>query len=169
MKLIILTLSLFFSMLSNASVNQWEGLTFPSFSLYDQSNQLVSNKNYAGKWLVVYFYPKDKTPGCTVEAQNFTDSYAQFKQLNTDIVGVSYDSVTSHKEFADLYQLPFSLLADTEATLSKALKVDRLLPWPHASRQTFLVNPDGIIVKHFADVKPNSHAAELLKLLKTLQ
>ena len=84
-------------------------------------------------------------------------------------MGVSYDDVSSHKEFADLYEMPFSLLADTDAQLSKAMKVDRILPWPHASRQTFLVNPQGIIVHHFKEVKPSKHSQELLMMLKQKQ
>ena len=117
----------------------------------------------------MYFYPKDKTPGCTVEAKNFTTDYPLYQQLNTQIVGVSYDDVASHRDFAETYEMPFTLLADTDAELSKALKVDRLLPWPHAGRETFLVNPQGVIVEHFSDVKPDSHSVELLKSLKKHQ
>ncbi|MET1255822.1 peroxiredoxin [Aliikangiella maris] len=151
-----------------STLNQWQGVPFPEFSLLDQHGEVRTNKDYTGRWLIVYFYPKDKTPGCTVEAQNFTDDYQLFKSLNTEILGVSYDDVDSHKEFADLYNMPFSLLADTEATLSKKLKVDRLLPWPHASRQTFLVDPSGKIVHHFAEVTPKKHSKELLQLIKKL-
>lgn len=169
MKKIIYTLFLFISFNALANVNQWEGVPLADFSLQNQNGKTLTNADFKGKWLVVYFYPKDKTPGCTVEAQNFTDDYSKYKALNADIVGVSYDDVSSHKEFSDLYEMPFSLLADTDARLSKAMKVDRILPWPHANRQTFLVNPQGIIAHHFKEVKPSNHSQELLTVLKQKQ
>lgn len=151
-----------------ADANRWQGLPFPDFSLKDQHNKVTTLKDFKGKWTVVYFYPKDKTPGCTVEAQNFVDDYKQYSALNTEIVGVSYDDVGSHIDFADTYEIKFPLLADTEHTLSKAMDVDRFLPWPHSSRQTFLVDPKGIIQKHYEDVTPKSHSQELLVDLKSL-
>jgi len=153
---------------SNATSNRWEGQNFPSFNLADQHGEIKSNNDYKNKWLIVYFYPKDRTPGCTVEAQNFVNDYAQFQTLNTEIVGVSYDSVESHKDFADTYEMKFTLLADTEKKLSKTMDVDRFLPWPHPSRQTFLVDPKGIIVKHYKDVDPKTHSKELLVDLREL-
>ena len=144
----LVLIALLFSMNLQANSNQWEGLPLTAFSLQDQTGKVRSNGDFKGKWLVLYFYPKNKTPGCTVEAQNFTDDYPKYEALNAEIVGVSYDDVDSHKDFADTYSMPFTLLADTDAKLSKALKVDRILPWPHASRQTFLINPEGVIVHH---------------------
>ena len=152
-----------------ASANQWEGIPLTDFKLQDQQGIERTNKDFLGQWMVLYFYPKDKTPGCTVEAQNFTDDYAKFQLLNTQIVGVSYDDVESHKDFSDTYEMPFILLADVSKVLSKAMKVDRLFPWPHASRQTFIINPKGIIVKHYSDVSPKSHSKELLVQLKRSQ
>lgn len=169
MRKIVCALLLITSFNILAKANQWEGVPLVNFNLQDQNGKSLSNKDFKGSWLVLYFYPKDKTPGCTVEAQNFTDDFAKYKALNTKILGVSYDDVDSHKEFADLYNLPFSLLADVDAELSSAMGVDRILPWPHASRQTFLVNPEGTIVHHFKKVKPNDHSKELLTLLKQLQ
>jgi len=163
--LIIFCLS--FSVLANS--NQWEGVPLSEFELKDQHGEIRTNGDFKGQWLVLYFYPKDKTPGCTVEAQNFTTDYPLYQQLNTQIVGVSYDDVASHKDFADTYEMPFTLLADTDKTLAKALKVDRILPWPHASRQTFLVNPDGIIVHHVEDVTPKTHSREMLEIIKRRQ
>ncbi|WP_168204007.1 peroxiredoxin [Aliikangiella coralliicola] len=165
----LLLTSFFLSFSASANSNVWEGTPFLSFSLADQTGKIRTNQEFSGKWLVVYFYPKDKTPGCTIEAQNFTDDYAKYQALGVEIVGVSYDDIAAHKDFAETYELPFTLLADTEAQLSKAMKVDRLLPWPHASRQTFLVNPQGIIVQHFKKVKPKEHSAELLKSIRRHQ
>ena len=166
-RLITLCFCLSFNVLANS--NQWEGVPLTAFKLADQSGNLRTNDDFKGRWLVLYFYPKDKTPGCTIEAQNFTDDYPQYQELDTEIVGVSYDDVASHKDFAETYEMPFVLLADVDKTLSKSLKVDRILPWPHASRQTFLVNPDGTIVHHFEDVTPKTHSAELLAVIKQKQ
>ncbi|MDH5432407.1 MAG: peroxiredoxin [Gammaproteobacteria bacterium] len=152
-----------------ASSNVWEGLPVPQFTLNDQNGITKTNDDFKGKWLVLYFYPKDKTPGCTVEAKNFTADYSKYETLNTNIAGVSLDDVESHKDFADTYNMPFTLLADTDSKLSEALKVKKILPWPHASRQTFLVNPQGIIVQHFAKVDPKTHSEELLKAIKKHQ
>jgi len=154
---------------STPDSNKWEGRSLPQFELLNQSGELINSVQYKGKWLVLYFYPKDKTPGCTIEAQNFTNDYARYQQLNTEIVGVSLDDVESHKDFAETYELPFNLLADTESKLSKTMEVKRFLPWPHASRQTFLIDPKGIIVRHFDEVEPKVHSQQLLKALQALQ
>lgn len=148
-----------------SSPNRWEGTPLVKFSLMDQHGKIRNNQNFKGNWLVLYFYPKDKTPGCTLEAQQFTKDYQKFKKLGVEIVGVSLDDVASHKDFSDTYQMPFILLSDSEAQLSKALDVYSYFPWPHASRQTFLINPEGIIAKHIESVTPKTHSAELLKLI----
>lgn len=152
-----------------ADSNQWEGQPFAKFSLSDQQGKLRTNADFIAKWMIVYFYPKDKTPGCTVEAQNFVNDYASFQSLNVEIIGVSYDDTESHKDFADTYEMKFTLLADTDHKLSKAMNVDRFLPWPHSSRQTFIVDPKGTIVKHYEEVDPKSHSKNLLADLKTFQ
>lgn len=164
---LISTLIFVFSLQVTANTNKWEGTPLPQFSLSDQDGKLKTNKDLLGKWQIVYFYPKDKTPGCTIEAQNFTDDFAKYQSLGVNIVGVSYDDVASHRDFADTYEIPFTLLADTDAKLSKALKVDKLFPWPHASRQTFIVDPKGTIVKHIKKVSPKSHSKELLAWFKS--
>ncbi len=155
-----------FTSFCQASTNEWKGVPLPQFNLKNQSGETKTNSDFLKHWLVVYFYPKDKTPGCTVEAQKFVDDYPIYQKLNVEIIGVSYDDVESHKEFADLYNMPFSLLADTDKKFSKAMKVDKLLPWPHASRQTFIVNPEGIIVEHISEVSPETHSKQLLESLK---
>jgi thioredoxin-dependent peroxiredoxin len=149
--------------------NQWEGVPLVEFKLKDQLGIERTNKDFKGQWLVLYFYPKDKTPGCTVEAQNFTNDYSQYQLLNTQVVGVSYDDVASHKDFSDTYEMPFVLLADVDKKLSKAMDVDNLFPWPHASRQTFVVDPEGNIVKHYPKVSPKNHSKQLLKFLTLIQ
>jgi thioredoxin-dependent peroxiredoxin len=154
---------------SKIDASEWQDVPLVDFSLKDQTGQLRSSSEFKGRWLVLYFYPKDKTPGCTVEAQNFTQDYEKYKQLDTEIVGVSYDDVASHKDFSDTYDMPFALLADTDKQLAKALKVDRIFPWPHASRQTFIIDPKGVIKKHYADVSPKQHSNELLQALTELQ
>ena len=166
MKSIVILLVSLLAFNLNAATNVWEGTPLQSFSLLDQTGKNRTEKDFTGKWLVLYFYPKNKTPGCTVEAQNFTDDYAKYQKLGADIVGVSYDDIDSHKDFAETYEIPFTLLADTDAKLSKALKVDRVLPWPHASRQTFIINPEGVIVEHIEKVKPQTHSEQVLTKLK---
>lgn len=163
-------LFLIFSISSNshAEANRWQGQPFASFNLQDQNGKLRSNQSFNGQWVVIYFYPKDRTSGCTVEAKNFVSDYLDYQSLNVEIVGVSYDDVESHKDFADTYEMKFTLLADVDKQLSKAMNVDRFLPWPHPSRQTFVVNPEGIIVKHYEDVDPKTHSKQLLKDLNGL-
>lgn len=153
----------------NALADTWEGQPFPAFQLSDQKGLPHDNKQYLGHWLVVYFYPKDNTPGCSLEAHNFAEDYALFKALDTEILGVSYDDSASHQAFVEEYHLPFALLVDVDAKLSKSLKVDRLLPFPHADRQTFIVDPQGRIRVHYEKVLPARHSEQLLARLKALQ
>lgn len=168
-KYLFTLLIVIFSTFSNAKANRWQGVPFPQFELADQNSAIKSNKDFQSKWVVYYFYPKDKTPGCTTEAKNFVDAYAKFKALNTEIVGISYDDSESHKDFAETYDLKFTLLADVDRKLTKSLEVDSLFPWPHPSRETFLVNQKGNIVKHYDDVDPDTHSFQLLKDIKLLQ
>ncbi len=162
-------LILIFTASSFAKGNRWQGVPFPQFELADQNEEIKNNRDFKNKWVVYYFYPKDKTPGCTTEAKNFANQQASFDSLNTKIVGISYDDSASHKDFAEIYDVKFTLLADVDHKLTKALDVDSLFPWPHPSRQTFLVNQKGNIVKHYKDVDPDSHSSQLLKDIKLLQ
>jgi thioredoxin-dependent peroxiredoxin len=168
MKTISAIIVLLFSLNASSNTNRWEGQPFAQFELADQHGKIKKNDDFAGQWKVVYFYPKDRTPGCTVEAQNFVDDYAKYQANNVAIIGVSYDDVESHKDFSDTYEMPFTLLADVDKKLAKAMDVDRILPWPHPSRQTFIVNPEGTIVKHFESVDPKSHSKELLATFSKL-
>ena len=169
MKTLYLFAFAIFANLSLAASNVWEGQPFAQFSLRDQTGKLKSNADFLGHWTVIYFYPKDKTPGCTVEAQNFTQDFKKYQKLGVNIVGVSYDDVESHRDFAETYEMTLTLLADVDHRLGKAMKVDRFLPWPHTSRETFVVNPEGFIVKHYGKVSPQTHSDDLLARLPLLQ
>lgn len=145
------------------------GAEAPSFKLQDQNGDWHQLSDYHGKWLAVYFYPKDDTPGCTTEACNFRDNIYAFKAIGAAVVGISVDDVDSHKEFSDKYKLPFTILADEDGKTAEAygvLKDYKLVKL--ASRQSFLVDPDGKIAKHYDDVDPDEHTDEVLTDLKAL-
>jgi peroxiredoxin Q/BCP len=152
-----------------AATNVAVGRPAPEFELPDQSGQLHSLEDYRDRWVVLYFYPKDQTPGCTTEACEFRDNIFAFRGLNAQILGVSLDDVDSHKKFADKYGLPFPLLADSEGTTADAYGVKtRMFGMKLAKRQTFLIDPDGNIAKHYESVKPATHSAQVLADLKLL-
>ena len=145
------------------------GATAPEFELSDQNGQLHSLEDYREQWVVLYFYPKDDTPGCTTEACEFRDSIFEFKDLNAQILGVSLDDVESHKAFAEDYGLPFPLLADVEGDVATAYGVKtRMMGMSVAKRQTFIVGPDGSIAKHYEKVTPAEHSKQVLADLKEL-
>lgn len=143
----------------------------PDFDLRDQNNQTVSLDSFRGQHVLLYFYPKDDTPGCTTEACNFRDDYSNYQKAKIVILGVSPDSPTSHKKFQDKYQLPFTLLADENHQVCDLFKV-----WgPKKSfgkeydgvhRTTYLINPDGIIKEVFQKVSPAKHSAQILEIIK---
>lgn len=147
----------------------------PDFSLPDQTNHRRSLKDFKGKWLVLYFYPKDDTPGCTKEACNFRDVRDSIATLgNAEVVGVSKDSVKSHAKFADKHDLNFMLLSDPEAITIHAYK-----SWGQKKfmgrefmgilRNTYIIDPKGMIVKEYPGVDPKTHAEEVIKDLRALQ
>jgi peroxiredoxin Q/BCP len=145
------------------------GTAAPEFRLQDQNGDWHDLKDYRGKWLAVYFYPKDDTPGCTTEACNFRDNIYAFKAIGAEVVGISVDDVESHAEFSSKYELPFVILADHTGETAEAYGV--LRDWKLmkiASRQSFLVNPEGVIVKHYEDVDPDTHTQEVLADLKSM-
>lgn len=146
-----------------------EGERAPSFSLMDQNGQTHTLADYHGKWLVLYFYPKNDTPGCTTEACNFRDDIFRFREMGVSIVGISLDDVESHQAFAEKYSLPFSLLSDAEKQVSSAYGVlTRMGPLSFARRETFIINPEGGIAKHYGRVNPDTHSAEVLADLTML-
>ena len=174
MKYAILLPSLFLAALSiGSSVSASEvtavGTPAPEFELPDQTGQLHSLEDYRDQWVVLYFYPKDETPGCTTEACEFRDNIFEFKALNVQILGVSFDDVESHQKFAEHHELPFPLLADTEGKAADAYGVKtKMLGWTVAKRQTFLIDPAGNLAKHYDSVKPATHSTEVLNDLRAL-
>ena len=145
------------------------GAPAPEFELSDQAGQLHSLEDYRDQWVVLYFYPKDETPGCTTEACEFRDNIFEFRKINVQILGVSFDDVESHRKFAENYDLPFPLLADTEGNAAEAYGVKtKMLGMTIAKRQTFLIDPAGNLAKHYDKVKPETHSTEVLADLKTL-
>ena len=147
----------------------------PAFSLEEQNGKIHSLADYAGKWVVLYFYPKDDTPGCTTEACNFRDERDAIAEYgNAVVIGISKDTVKSHKKFADKFDLNFTLLGDPDHTV-----IEKYDAWQERSmygrkymgivRSTVIINPEGKIVKEYPKVDPKKHAVEIIKDLQTLQ
>jgi len=143
------------------------GQKSPDFSALDQHGNTVSLRGFTGKKLIIYFYPKDDTPGCTKEACSLRDNYGKLTMEGYQIVGISPDSITSHQKFADKYDLPFPLLADTDLAITKAFgawgeknmygkKYEGLL------RTTFIINEAGIVESVIKKVKTDDHASQIL-------
>lgn len=153
----------------SASEQPAVGSPAPEFELADQTGQLHSLEDYRDQWVVLYFYPKDETPGCTTEACEFRDNIFSFRDLNAQILGVSLDDVESHREFAENHSLPFPLLADVDGIAADAYGVKtRMFGMTVAKRQTFLIAPGGNIVKHYEKVKPSEHSTQVLEDIKSL-
>jgi peroxiredoxin Q/BCP len=147
----------------------------PSFSLPDQNDKIHSLKDYAGTWLVLYFYPKDETPGCTTEACNFRDARDTIAEFGrAGVVGISKDTVKSHKKFADKHELNFTLLSDPDHKV-----IDAYGAWQKKKfmgreymgimRNTYIINPDGMIAKEYIGVDPKDHVGTIIEDLKTLR
>lgn len=144
------------------------GTAAPDFRLQDQDGNDHSLASYQGKWLIIYFYPKDDTPGCTKEACAIAEVYGDFEKLGVAVVGVSKDTPRSHKKFAEKYHLPFTLLSDPTTEMMQAYGA-----WGEKSmygrtfmgtlRISYLVDPEGKIAKVYPDVDPATHALELLR------
>jgi peroxiredoxin Q/BCP len=146
------------------------GATAPDFTLTSQDGTPVNLHDFRGKWIVLYFYPKDFTSGCTTEAHNFQRDLAQYQAKNTVILGVSVQDADSHKQFCAKEGLNFKLLADTNKKVSEAYgSVMNFGIAKLSARHTFLINPDGIIVKEYMDVNPSKHSEEVLAALTELQ
>lgn len=147
----------------------------PDFSLQDQHGDTKSLADYTGKWLVLYFYPKDGTSGCTAEACNFRDERAAIGDIgNAEVVGVSKDSVNSHKKFAEKHHLAFTLLSDPEHQTIEAYESWKPLKfmgreYMGTQRNTFIIDPNGMIAKEYIGVDPKSHAAQIITDLQELQ
>ena len=144
-----------------------QGEKAPSFSLQDSEGKAHSLENYQGKTIVLYFYPKDDTPGCTKEACSFRDNYAAFKEAGIEIIGISPDTVASHQKFSEKYDLPFTLLADPDHKVCEAYEVwgkkkSFGREYEGVFRTTFIIGPDGTIKQVFENVKPSEHSQEVL-------
>lgn len=142
----------------------------PDFSLKSDQGKDTSLKDFHGKWVVLYFYPKDFTSGCTIEAQNFQRDLAKYEAKNAAIVGVSVDTAESHKEFCTKEKLDFRLLSDPEGKVSQIY--NSVMEYKGATlsaRNTFLIDPHGKLVKVFSPVKPMGHSEEVLAALDELQ
>jgi len=147
------------------------GQAFPDFQLSNQDGKTKTLKDYAGRWLVLYVYPKDDTPGCTIQGKSFTAQKAEFDRMNVSIVGISQDDVKSHKDFCDKYSFTVELLADPKASLLTTAGVGQS-EWKgtmYWDRTTFLIDPQGVLKKLYLQVKPEGHEAVLLNDLKEIQ
>ncbi len=159
---------MFISGNSNAEISIGEPA--PAFKLQDQNNETRQLSDYNGKWVVIYFYPKDDTPGCTTEACHFRDDIYKIRALNAEIIGVSIDDSSSHAKFSDKYGLPFPLLADTDGTVAKSYGcLWSLGPVKIAKRNTFIIGPDGNLAQIYRKVGPAEHSIQIINDLVKLQ
>lgn len=146
------------------------GEAVPEFQLADQQGTQHRLTSYRGRWLVLYFYPRDDTPGCTREACHFRDDFQQLQRLHAQVVGVSVDAADSHARFATKYHLPFPLLADTQGLVAARYgALITLGPLKMARRMTFIIAPDGRVAHLFPRVDPDKHVMEVTRILKDLQ
>lgn len=163
-----------------AALVMWCGVAFaagptlgsvaPNFRLQDQNGDWHTLDQYRGKWVALYFYPKDQTPGCTTQACDFRDNIFAFREVGAVILGVSVDDVASHSEFAEKHGLPFRILADsTKKTATDYGVLAKLFGIMEvARRETFLIDPQGRIAKHYLDVRPEGHSAIVITDIKAL-
>jgi peroxiredoxin Q/BCP len=143
----------------------------PSFSLPDESGKVYSLADYKGKWLVVYFYPKDDTPGCTIEACSIRDARDELVALGVEVVGVSADDAPSHEKFKAKHSLGFTLLSDPEKKIINAYGAwgKKMFGKEGILRRTFIINPEGVVVKVYGRVTPLGHGEQIVADVKQLQ
>ncbi len=142
----------------------------PAFQLADSHQQIVTLDDFKGHWVVLFFYPKDNTPGCTAEACNFRDAYQEILALNTKILGINTDSSESHQRFISKKQLPFPLLSDTSGKVSQQYGcLFKIGPIRFCKRQSFIIDPEGKIARIYRKVDPRQHARQIINDLKQLQ
>lgn len=159
----------FFSRLGSAADLPNAGQVAPSFSLPDQNGKTHVLANYAGLWVVLYFYPKDDTPGCTKEACSFRDDLVQLEKLGAKVIGVSVDDTSSHARFALKYHLPFPLLADKDGKVADSYgALTNLGLMKFAKRYTFLIDAQGKVAKVYQSVDTSRHSQEIISDLKKL-
>jgi len=147
------------------------GQPAPAFKLQDQMGKWHSLADYKGKWVALYFYPKDDTPGCTTQACGFRDNIFAFNKEGAVIVGISVDEVASHKEFAEKHSLPFTILADSDKAVTRSYGVLKTYMgvMEMARRDTFIVDPQGRVAKHYESVNPEGHSQLVLADIKALK
>ena len=150
-----------------------EGTKAPEFTVPTNNGETISLKDLKGKNVVLYFYPKDDTPGCTIEACGFRDSFKEFEKYNAVVLGVSPDSVASHGKFISKFKLPFTLLADEDKKICQAygVWVEKSMygkKYMGVARTTFIIGKDGTIAKVFEKVKPEEHPTQVIEVLKSL-
>ena len=139
---------------------------FPEFNLYDEKRKIITEEEINGKWSVIFFYPKDESPGCTLQSCSFRDKYEEFNNLGVQIFGVSSDSVSSHKKFKEKHNLQYSLLSDKGGILAERLKLKKNLGFLPA-RVTLIVDPKGIIIYvHTSQLGVTGHVRKALKEIK---
>ena len=139
---------------------------FPEFNLYDDKRKFITEENLNGKWSVIFFYPKDESPGCTLQSCSFRDKYEEFNNLGVQIFGVSSDSVSSHKRFKKRHNLQYSLLSDKGGILAESLRLKKNLGFLPA-RVTLIVNPEGIIIyAHTSQLGVTGHVRKALNEIK---
>jgi peroxiredoxin Q/BCP len=145
------------------------GTAVPDVSAPNQDGKVIKLSDYRGKPVLLYFYPKDDTPGCTKEACSLRDDYAKFQAAGVVILGVSRQDAESHKAFRAKYHLPFDLLVDADGKFAEALRVETMPVVGFHKRQSLLIDPEGKIAKFFPDVDPTTHSAEVLQLLAKMK
>ena len=161
-------LLVFFSMVSLAGLSV--GNQAPNFILKDQNNLSHNLNDYKGSWVILYFYPKDDTPGCTTQACDFRDAVERIISSRSIVFGVSLDSVESHKRFAEKNNLPFSLLSDQDGNVSKSYdSLNSFISFKASKRNTFIIDPEGKIAKIYLSVNPSTHSQMVLNDLNQLQ
>jgi peroxiredoxin Q/BCP len=139
---------------------------FPEFYTYDDKRKIITEKNLYGKWSVIFFYPKDESPGCTLQSCSFRDKYEEFNDLGVQIFGVSSDSVSSHRKFKEKHNLQYSLLSDKGGILAKNLKLKKNLGLI-AARVTLIINPEGLIIyAHTSQLGVMGHVRKALNEIK---
>jgi len=142
----------------------------PSFTLPDSQGNQINSNDFKGKWIVLYFYPKDDTPGCTAEACHFRDDFKLLESLGAKVIGISIDDSFSHKKFAEKYNLPFPLLSDASGEVaSRYGALNNFLVIKLAKRYTYLINPQGKIAKIYLSVDTSKHSQEIIDDLKALK
>jgi peroxiredoxin Q/BCP len=148
------------------------GTAAPDFTLNSQEGKPISLHDFKGKWVVLYFYPKDFTPGCTTEVCTFRDDVHKLHKAGALVLGVSLDDVKSHADFAEKYHVPFPLLSDKDQVAAKeygVLTFSQKMNLSYAKRETFLIDPQGKIAKHYSDVDPKANSAQVLADLAALK